>query len=297
MSDQPGSPPPSVRRVDERLGLAIDRASLSDRTLVTYARDHVSVRTPSRPDFRDGNTLDLVAPPAPDDLARWSARFAETIGILGVRHLQLRWETPLPADAPSRAPTPDPALQAAVRQLGGELDAYTVLLLDQLADPSAIDAELIRLAAPRHDEEPASAVERRWHATEVLSRYEHGDTPDAWREVDHGFVAWAAEIRRELARSGRAEVWLARRQATPAARLALVHDRQGLAVVQDVVTHPAHRRRGLASALTHAAVTSHLAADPDARIGIGAEPGSSADRLYRRLGFRPHATVWTALRI
>lgn len=291
-----GASTPKVRRVDTRLGLAIDRASLSDRTLATYARDHVSVRTPSRPDFRDGNTLDLVGVPEPDQLPRWAERFAETIGILGVRHLQLRWETPLPPDAPAVAPDPDPDLRAAVTGLGAHLEAVTVLLLDELAAPPTTDAELIRLAPPRTAQEPTSPVERRWHATEVLSRYEHGDTPDDWRAADHGFAAWAAEIRRELARAGRAEVWLAQRQATPAARLALVHDRQGLAVVQDVVTHPVHRRRGLASALTHVAVTSHLAGDPSARIGIAALPGSSAERLYRQLGFRPHATVWTALR-
>lgn len=285
---------PTVRRVERKLGLAVDRASLSDRTLTTYARDHVSVRTPSRPDFRDGNTLDLVDVPDPDDLPRWVDRFADTIAILGVRHVQVRWETPLAADAPAVAPQPDPALAAACRGLGLELSSVTVLLLDQLVAPPTSDAELVRLAAPRTAEEPASTVERRWHASEVLSRYEHGDTPEQWRTVDADFAAWADEIRRELARSGRAEAWLAYRQGTPAGRLVLLHDRQGLATVEDVVVHPVHRRRGLAAALIHAAVTGHLAAHPTARVGIGAVPGSSAERLYRRLGFRPHATVWTA---
>jgi hypothetical protein len=67
---------PSLRRLDERLGLAVSRAGTSPRTLVTYARDHVSVRTPSRPDFRDGNTIDLEAVPAPGGLAAWVDRFA-----------------------------------------------------------------------------------------------------------------------------------------------------------------------------------------------------------------------------
>jgi GNAT superfamily N-acetyltransferase len=290
------APPPGeragLRRVDDRLGLAVCRACLSGRTLVTYARDHVTVRTPSRPDFHDGNTLDLVAPPAAEDLDGWVGRFRETIGQLGVTTVQLRWEHPVSADAAEAPADPDPDLAAAAATVGLRLHATTVLLLDGLRVPPPTDVHLAPVAPP--SAVPGGAVDRRWHAATVLYRYERGDSPDQWREHDEAFVAWSVDVQRELAAAERAQVWVAIRHGTPVGRLTLVHDRQGLAVVEDVIVHPVHRRRGIAAALTAKAVATHLAVWPTSRVGIGAEPGSSAQRIYGRLGFAPHATVWTA---
>jgi hypothetical protein len=140
-------------------------------------------------------------------------------------------------------------------------------------------------------------VDRRWHAATVLYRYESGDDPEDWREVDEGFVAWSVDVQRELTTDGRAQVWLAMRHGGPVGRLTLAHDRQGLAVIEDVIVHPVHRRLG-----HRVRVDGHTAVDPpprgasrqpDRHRGRARQPG---DRLYRRLGFRPHATVWTALR-
>jgi GNAT superfamily N-acetyltransferase len=286
----------SVRRVDDRLGLAVDRVGLSGRTLVTYARDHVTVRTPSRPDFRDGNTIDLLAPPAPGELPGWIDRFGDTIGIMGARHVQLRWETPLTPDAPAAEPRPEPALAGALQDLGFELGSTTVLLLDGLTAPARTPAvELIPIEAP--SAVPGGPVDRRWHAATVLYRYSKGETPDDWRDWDQEFTDWSVDVQRELATAERAQVWIAARHGGPVARLTVVHDRQGLASVQDVVVHPVHRRSGIASALTHRAIAHHLEVHPQSRVGIGADPGSAAELLYRTLGFRPHATVWTARRL
>jgi len=281
-----------VQRIDDRLGLAVSRASLSGRTLVTYARDHVTVRTPSRHDFYDGNSLDLEAAPAPEDLDRWVARFTDTIGMLGAQHVQLRWETPREADAPARPPEPDPDLAAALDRRGFELTPVTVLLLDHLVAPLPSPGEVVPVAPPTA--EPGGAVDRRWHAASVLYRYESGEDPAAWRDVDQAFVAWSVDVQRELALAERCQLWLTMRHGAPVARLHVVHDGQGLACVEDVVVHPVHRRQGIAATLTYRALDVHLQVHPGSRVGIAAAPGSPAERLYRRLGFRPHATVWTA---
>ncbi len=284
-----------MRRLDDRLGLAVRRVGLSGRSLVTYARDHVTVRTPSRPDLRDGNTLDLEARPEPEDLAGWLERFDGTVGVLGARHRQLRWEEPSAPDASSTGPEPDPALLQAATRLGLELSAVTVLLLDELHPPEREpSADLVPVEAP--SAVPGGAVDRRWHAATVLYRYAVGDSPDAWREYDADMTEWSADVQRELAAAGRCQVWVAMRHGGPVARLTLVHDRQGLAVVEDVVTHPVHRGIGIASRLTYRAIVRHLEVAPGSRVGLATEPASAAERLARRLGFRPHATVWTALR-
>ncbi|MEX2549331.1 MAG: GNAT family N-acetyltransferase [Nitriliruptoraceae bacterium] len=281
-----------VRRVDERLGLAVQRVGLAPVTLVTYARDHVAVRTPSRPDFRDGNTLDLTEPPGPEQLERYVERFRESVGSLGARHVQLRWETPLRPDAPLVVPEPGPGLAVAAAELGLTLHPVTVLLLGQLRPVPEPDAQLVPISPPGGT--AGGAVDRRWYAATVLYRYEAGDTPDDWRGIDQGFVDWSVEQQRALALADRCQVWIGLRHGTPVARLTITHDRQGLASVEDVVTHPVHRRIGIASALTHRAVAAHLEVYPGSRVGLGAVPASEAERLYRRLGFVPHATVWSA---
>ena len=284
MTDEPAR----VRRTDDRLGLSVLRASLSARSLVTYARDHVTVRTPSRPDYHDGNTLDLEGAPSPATLDGWLDRFRSTIGNLGVRHVQLRWE------APGEPHAVDPALRDAVRERGLELLATRVLLLEQLRPVGGAPAEILPLEPPTSTGGPA---DRRWHGATVLYRYEAQEPGGTgWRFWNEEFVAFSVEVQAELARAGRARVWLAMRHGVPVGRLTCTHDRQGLAAVEDVVVHPAHRRLGIGAALTHAAVADRCTAEPEGRVGLGVEPDSAAERLYRRLGFATHATVWTARR-
>jgi GNAT superfamily N-acetyltransferase len=285
------APRARVRRVDDRLGLAVLRVGLSARTLVTYARDHVTVRTPSRPGFGAGNAIDLESPPGARDLPRWVDRFRDTVGQLGVRRVHLRWE--VAADQGAREPVPPRALRAATSGMGLELAPTSVLLLDALADEPAGPAEVTPVEAP--PAVPGRAGDRRWHAATVLYRYAtDAPGPDGWRDWDEQAVAWSVDVQRELAADGRAQVWLAARHGAPVGRLTLLHDRQGLAALEDVVVHPVHRRGGIAGDLVRRAVSAHLAAHSDARVGVAVVPGSPAERVAVRLGFRHHAVVWSA---
>ncbi len=275
-----------VRRVDDRLGLAVLRAGLSGRSLVTYARDHVTVRTPSRPTFTDGNTLDLLAAPDPAALDGWVDRFATTIAVTGARCTQLRWEEP---------PTgPHPALTTVLDGAGFSLTTPGVALLDDLQRrPFPAGVSVVDVAAPSVSGDAGAVTDRRWHAATVLYRYL---APcGGYHDFDAEDAAWRADVQRELAAAGRARVWVAMRHGAPVARCTVVHDRQGLAAVEDVVTHPVHRRSGVAAALVSHAVAEHLARQPASRVGI-ATPTSSMVRLAAALGFAPHAVVVTARR-
>jgi GNAT superfamily N-acetyltransferase len=286
----PDPPRAAVRRLDDRLGLPVARLPLSGRTLVNYTRDHVAVRTPSRPHDAMGNALDLLQTPQPQDLTRWVARFEETAGRLGARRATLRWEQPLTPDAVGPE-GPSPALRAAAEEQGLRLTTSMVLLLDRLEEPRPAPVTLVPVEPPTVED---PAVGRRWHAATVLYRYATGSTPEEWREVDDDLVAHRIEVQRELAAAGRAQVWIALRHGAPVARLTLLHDRQGLAGVHDLVVHPVHRRAGIGAALTHAAVAAHLASHPGDRVGVEVAPGGDAESIARRLGLIPHATIVTA---
>jgi hypothetical protein len=281
---------PHVTRVDDRLGLAVCRVGLSARTLVTYARDHVTVRTPSKPDRPDVNTLDLEAPPVPSDLTGWVERFHDTIGMLGARHPQMRWEEPLSRSSDPARPGLSEDLAVAAGTLGLEAFPTTVLLLDDLREPPRALGDMVPVPPPSGV--AGGAVDRRWHSATVLYRYMEGEDPDAWRDADQASIEWNVEIQRELALAERCQVWLTLRHGGPVARLQVVHDQQGLAALQDVVVHPVVRQHGIAAALTYKAVRTHLDVHGGSRVGIAVDPGTAGDRLARRLGFRPHATVW-----
>lgn len=279
------------------IGLAAERLGHGPEVLVTTASDHVALRTPTRPDHFSGNAIHLFSPPTA--VGPWLDRHARSIGqISGVDGAFLCWEVAadlapetsdghdeataslaahLPADVPDAAEVeavsamvwrPDltdvdgSARLAAVEALSG---------LDPTAlDPTALD---IRTGAAEHVMAGARALylQAGW-GTEV----------EYWR--------WHTAQQLDLMVAGRCDVWVAYVMGIPASRSSLMHDRAGLAIVEDVVTHPLHRGKGLASAMVAHTMRHHLASHPGDTVVIRVDANGPARRIYERLGFVTVAT-------
>lgn len=261
------------------LGGAVRLAELDDRTVV---------RTAERPDHRAGNALHLHDVPsvevlrdAVEDAAR---RFDGLVRVVA----------PLPADG---SPL-DAELLAAGEALGASVRADHLLTHD---DPAA----WVEATTSRGDlelEVPADA--RAWHGVTVLHRHAGPAEdpaarpgPERGRGADDELLAWWVDGLADLAATGRARVLVARRHGTPVGAGALVWDPRvdvgprhaGLAVLTDVVVHPAHRRLGVGRTVAAGLVRAHLPQFPRARVATVA-PGPVADAA-RRHGWRTTARL------
>lgn len=259
--------PLPLRAVLPTLGPRVVTADLDGRTVV---------RCPGRPDFHDGHALLLHEPltvagldPVLDD---WDHRFG---AVPGIEQRVVRWAEGDPRDTTT--------LATALQERGLLLEWTTHLELDRLADaPAPVDGlEIVFPGDPK-----------RWHGVAVQFRH------SGWSD-DDAFWEWWVDGLRVLNDQGRALTALAVRWGVPVGT-ATVHwdpvvdvgpDHAGLAVVDDVVVHPAHRRNGVASALAHDLVTRILADKPRAKVALRTD---DAQPLYEGLGFRPTATLGKA---
>lgn len=98
------------------------------------------------------------------------------------------------------------------------------------------------------------------------------------------FLRWQMGEYRHLVDRGRGEWWAAWVGQTPVAGAGLFRS-DSVARYQQVVTHPDHRRRGIAAGLIGLMATDHRARFGDLPLFIVAERDSSPARIYRRLGF------------
>jgi ribosomal protein S18 acetylase RimI-like enzyme len=287
------STPAEVTRRDDGLALRALRVGVAPNALIVHVGTDVVVRTPSRPDHLDGNVVDLIAVPDPDQVPALLERVRRLMEPVGVAHVQVRFEQPVGTAL-------DATLRAAFVDAGCQLDVEQVLELRAVIEVPGMALEVRRLALPSSagTEEPEADVvtERRWHAAAVLDRYTTGEDVPAWRTWDEEGAAWNRRRIRELASLGRADVWLASRQGMPVASLVVLRDLDGVAVVEDVVVHPAHRRRGIARTLLSAALAHQRQARPGERVLLAADPRGVALGLYTSLGFVAIADVWTAIR-
>jgi ribosomal protein S18 acetylase RimI-like enzyme len=265
--------------------------SLAWRTDLIFARfdgqvvdrgNHLLVRTPANPAYWWGNFLLFQHAPGPGDLERWMALFDEEIASRqpASRHRAFG------VDVPGRVALP-PDFAAAGFELG-ETIALTLTRerLRAPREPSVAGAgfhvlDLARDAAAVVDLQVAAADARfdptdyRAFAQRQMARYA------AMQRA--GLGHWLALVAPVAGRS------------TLVASCGLFREKargDGLGRFQFVATHPAWRRRGLGTALVHAACRHGFEAMDLRTLALVADPADVAICLYESLGFRRGVSAW-----
>ena len=244
--------------------------------------NHVLVRTPSNPTFWWGNFLLFQHAPGAGDLERWTALFEEEIGA---RQPESRHRA-FGIDVRERLMLP-PDFAAA----GYTLNEATVLTLarEQLREPPKAlpgGVEFRVLELPR---DSAAVVDKQ--AAVDAKRYEAaGYRLFAERQMaryalmqDAGLGHWFGLVGHV---GGRAVL---------AASCGLFRDPardEGLGRFQYVSTHPEWRRRGLCTALVHAACRHGFEAMGLRTLVMVADPDDVAIGVYESLGFERGVSTW-----
>lgn len=235
--------------------------------------DALALRTPSIPDAHWGNLLAFAGPPSAGDRGLWEARFAEAFARHpGITHATFAWDDPDGREGDL----------ASFVDAGYEVDRNIV----RTATPHQLSA-----APPQP---PGFALRRvddasSWRAFRAVQH-------TGVRDTDEAPEAYARFLRRVLARTlrwvrsggprGLHGGWhLATLDGRPAGTMGL-YVREGLGRFQDVRVAPELRRRGVASMMVHAVARDGFERLGAERLVIMADEGTSADRIYRRLGFR-----------
>jgi len=228
---------------------------------VTDCGDHIVVRSPAHPAYWWGNFLLLAAAPQPRETPRWLARFGELFPA--AEHVALGID----------ATQPDAADRSGLFEAGLRIERSIVLTAARLTEPPYPDrsADYRPLAG---DEDWRSSLELRLAADDgseaaVTRAFYEQRTVDARRLTENGDGAWFGAF------DGGQLV----------AQLGVFSDGSGIARYQNVETHPAWRRKGLAGTLVWRAGRWALAELAARTLVIVADPGASAIRVYRSVGF------------
>lgn len=256
------------------LGIATDLMLARWSSEVLDRGDHLLVRTPREPDFWMGNVLVVPPPAAGDDaamwLARWQGTFERAFPAAAHRSLVVDGDVAVDVDAAVAAAgwvmQRNVALAATALPEAGPPAGVVVRVLDGDADWAQVTELALGSDA---------------HAAEVSG----GEPLD---DLYRGFVAARGRSKRAWCEAGRGSWWGAFARGSGGALVGSlgVFAADGLGRYQDVVTHPAWRRRGVARALLCAAGRDALARVAT-RIVIVALQESDAAKLYRAVGFAP----------
>jgi GNAT superfamily N-acetyltransferase len=244
-------------RMDVRsLGYRTDLAILElEGSQVTDRGDHLVIRTPGNPDYWWGNFL-LLRELRPGSGERWLARFAAEFP--GARHVAIGLDG-------AGGEAGDDGITGMIMERNAVMTAGAVH-----APPHPNTGSLVRPLAGDAD----------WRQSIELALAVSADEPGG----DARFLAARLAAKRALTEAGHGAWWGAFSGGTLVAQLGLITAKSGLARYQDVETHPAARRRGLAGTLVWRAGAAALAAGAGTLV-IVADPGDAAISVYRSVGF------------
>jgi GNAT superfamily N-acetyltransferase len=239
------------------LGYRTDLAILAlEGSQITDRGDHLVIRTPGNPDYWWGNFL-LLRDLKPGSGGGWLARFAAEFPE--ARHVALGLDE-------TDVGTVDPGELA-----GMTMDRYAVMTATSVQPPPHPNTE----AVFRTLEGDAD-----WRQSLEVTAAIHAGEPGG----DSRFLTARLASQRGLAEAGHGAWFGAFLDGTLVSQLGLITGKSGLARYQNVETHPAARRRGLAGTLVWHAGAAALTGGASTLVMV-ADPGDVAIRVYRSVGF------------
>jgi len=223
--------------------------------------DYLIVRSPANPGFWWGNFLLLPESALRDEAATWMSRFVEAFPTAG--HMALGID-----GTSGCAVEPADFLEA-----GFKLECSTVMTGSSLREPPHPNHGA-RYRPLESDADWRQAVKLRLACNDV------GDPASELKFCERRM----ADMRR-LAEAGHGACFGAFHEGRLMAQLGLFSDGAGIARYQNVETHPSARRQGLVGTLVYRAGLYGLGALAASVLVIVADPGYSAIRVYRSVGF------------
>ena len=226
--------------------------------------NYLVIRTPSNPTFFWGNYLLFSDPPGSGDDVRWRSIFTEEIGgPPDTQHQTFGWDMPSGESGHIQPFLDD-----------GYIFVDQVVLTTREILPAPAPTKGVEFRPLRTTQDWEQAMENQIRCRDSAHDESHyrvfkGDQMSRYQKMEQRqLAAWyGAFIGSELVGD-----------------LGIVHD-QKLGRFQSVETHPAHRRRGIASGLIHSAA-NHAFEEFDLQcLVLVADKGSGAERLYKSLGF------------
>lgn len=251
-----------ARRSEDYLGALTDRWVQPEATRYLRRDGYLVADTPDYREYYGGHYLLLDRAPDPGDVELWFERWEDERGALPQTSRYIVWED----DAEVTWDAPELAEGTVYQRIPTMVRSGPI---DRIEPPEGIQFKRIS-----NDADWDKLVE----LGSELYVPEHG-------EAYRAFARWRYDqYRRSLRRNGGS--WWAAFDGDAMVGSLGVFESPGLMRYQEVQVADSHRKRGIATAMVARALASARIRFKKATAVICPEEGSSAERIYTRLGFR-----------